>query len=217
VAGTPLVYDSQAYPYFFIDTDGDGMVTEGEAAFPNAFNAWTPRLAKAAYNYQVSLKDPGEFAHGGKYIIQLLYDSIEDLNMAVTEQVDMSAMRRIDHGHFAGSEEAFRHWDSEEEGGGIVPATCSKCHTANGLPLMATEGVSISQPASSGLNCATCHSDLTTFELYTFEEVTFPSGATVTLAEDETDEEGLQSNSCINCHQGRSSSCQCRSRNRRVG
>ncbi|MDX1435331.1 MAG: cytochrome c3 family protein, partial [Anaerolineales bacterium] len=58
-AGTPLVYDSAAYPYFFIDTDEDGEVSEGEAAFPNAYNAWTPRLLRAAYNYQYVQKDPG--------------------------------------------------------------------------------------------------------------------------------------------------------------
>ena len=46
----------------------------------------------------------GRFAHGGKYIIQLLYDSLEDLNMAISEPIDMAAMSRIDHGHFAGSE-----------------------------------------------------------------------------------------------------------------
>ena len=32
--------------------------------------AWTPRLLKAAYNYQVASKDPGTFAHNAKYIIQ---------------------------------------------------------------------------------------------------------------------------------------------------
>ncbi len=85
VAGAPIVYDSHAYPYFFIDTNADGAVDEGEAIFANAYNAWTGRLAKAAYNYQISLKDPGAYAHGGKYIIQLLYDSIEDLNAALSE------------------------------------------------------------------------------------------------------------------------------------
>jgi hypothetical protein len=76
VAGTAIVYDPAAYPYFFIDTNANGEVDEGEAAFPNAFNAWTGRLAKAAYNYQFSKKDPGGYAHGGKYHIQLLYDAI---------------------------------------------------------------------------------------------------------------------------------------------
>ena len=195
VSGTPLVYDDHSYPYFFIDSDGNGEVTEGEAAFPNAYNAWTPRLAKAAYNYQASLKDPGRYAHGGKYIIQLIYDSIADLNAALANPVDMEALHRIDHGHFAGSEEAFRHWDED----GAVSASCSKCHSAAGLPLLATEGVSITQPTANGLNCATCNSSLETFELYTFDSVTFPSGATVSFGE------GEKANTCINCHQGRSS------------
>ena len=39
VAGTPIVYDAGAYPYFFDDA--------GER-----YASWTGRLAKAAYNYQ---------------------------------------------------------------------------------------------------------------------------------------------------------------------
>ena len=76
------------------------------------------------------------FAHGGKYIIQLVYDSIEDLNSVLSRPIDLTHTRRIDDGHFAGSEEAFRHWDEEGE----VPATCSKCHSVNGLPLFLNEG-----------------------------------------------------------------------------
>ncbi|WP_420640781.1 cytochrome c3 family protein [Candidatus Leptofilum sp.] len=195
VSGTPIVYDDHSYPYFFIDSDGNGEVSEGEAAFPNAYNGWTPRLAKAAYNYQASLKDPGRYAHGGKYMIQLLYDSIADLNEAIATPVDMTTLRRIDHGHFAGSEEAFRHWDED----GAVPGRCSKCHSAAGLPLFATEGVSITQPTANGLNCATCHNDLETYDIYVFDSVTFPSGAPVSFGE------GESANTCINCHQGRSS------------
>jgi hypothetical protein len=54
-------------------------------------------------------------------------------------------------------------------------------------------------PLANRLNCATCHSNLETFELYVFDEVTFPSGATVSFGE------GEPANTCINCHQGRSS------------
>lgn len=203
VVGTGTVYDAHSYPYFFIDGNGNGEVDEGEAEFGNRYASWTPRLVKAAYNYQASLKDPGQYAHGGKYIIQLLYDSIEDLNQALSEPVDLSNARRIDHGHFAGSEEAFRHWDED----GMVPGSCSKCHSAEGLPLFINEGVTISQPLPNGLECTTCHTDLQTFERYTVEEVTFPSGATVAL-------EDADANLCLNCHQGRESTV---SVNRTIG
>ncbi|MEJ2207717.1 MAG: hypothetical protein P8129_01600 [Anaerolineae bacterium] len=197
VAGTPIVYDANAYPYFFIDSNDNGQVDEGEAAFPNAYNAWTGRLAKAAYNYQTSIKDPGSYAHNGKYIIELLYDSIDDLNQAISEPVDLSNAHRIDHGHFAGSEEAFRHWDEE----GMVPASCATCHSAEGLPFLIEHGVQIEQPISSGFTCGTCHSDVSTFEVYQREEVEFPSGAVVSM-------EDTNANLCITCHQGRSSTVQ---------
>jgi hypothetical protein len=187
VAGTGIVYDATSHPYYF-DEAGE------------AFAAWTPRLAKAAYNYQVSQKDPGKFAHGGKYIIELLYDSIESLNEAISEPIDLSNAHRIDQGHFAGSEEAFRHWDED----GAVPGTCSRCHSAAGLPLYIEQGVSIEQPTANGLNCTTCHNDLTTFTRYESESVDFPSGATLSLVEVD-EENGLDANLCLNCHQGRES------------
>lgn len=175
VAGSGLVYDSGSYPYFFDDA--------GER-----FASWTPRLLRAAYNYQVSLKDPGEYAHGGKYIIQLLYDSIEDLNADL-----VVGLSRIDHGHFAGSEEAFRHWDED----GFVPASCARCHSADGLPLYLEQGVTINTGTANGFQCATCHNDLSTWTRYAATEVTFPSGTTITL--EEGDDQGL----CMTCHQGR--------------
>ena len=187
VIESPIVYDSASYPYFFVDNDGDGVGDD-------RFAAWTPRLLKAAYNYQVSLKDPGEYAHGGKYIVQLLYDSISDMNAAIAEPVDMTAMNRIDAGHFASSEEAFRHWDED----GAVPGSCVKCHTDTGLPMFIAEGATISQPPSSGLACATCHDDLQEFTRYEVAEVEFPSGAVIDSGEPD-------SNLCLNCHQGRES------------
>jgi hypothetical protein len=130
VAGTPIAYTTEAYPYFFIDTNEDGEAGPDEAIFPNRYNAWTARMARAAYNFQTSLKDPGAYVHGGKYIIQLLYDSIEDINTQLSSPVDISTANRNDPGHFAGSNYAFRYWDEQ----GMVPATCAKCHTAEGLP-----------------------------------------------------------------------------------
>ncbi len=190
VSKTPIVYSPDAYPYFFADANGNGALDEGETAY----KAWTGRLLKAAYNYQVSVKDPGAFAHGGKYIIELLYDSIADLNTKISRPIDLSRAHRIDAGHFAGSQEAFRHWDEEGE----VPGTCARCHTGVGLPLYLKEGVNISERPANGLLCSTCHNDLTTFTRYEVKSVKFPSGATV-------DSGNLDMNLCLNCHQGRES------------
>ncbi|MBD3309490.1 hypothetical protein GF339_17880 [candidate division KSB3 bacterium] len=198
-SGTAIGYDSHNYPYFFADTNADGQISEDEAVRDNGYNAWTPRLLKAAYNYQLSKKDPGMYAHGGKYIIQLLYDSVADLNTVLSTPVDLAEAHRIDHGHFAGSEEAFRHWDEDGE----VPPACSKCHSAPGLPLFLKDGTTISQPPSNGFQCSTCHDDLSTYSQYEVKEVTFPSGAVV-ASEDPT------TNLCMNCHQGRQSTVQVR-------
>ena len=92
IAGVPVVYGSSAYPYFFIDGDGDGAVTEGEAAYPNRYQSWTPRLLKAAYNYQLVAKEPAIFTHNPHYALQLLYDSLESLSEQV--DIDMAGLSR---------------------------------------------------------------------------------------------------------------------------
>ena len=71
---------ADSFPYFFIDTDADGTIQSEEASFPNAYRSFTPRLMRAAFNYQFSKKDPGNYVHNGQYVIQLLHDSIADLS-----------------------------------------------------------------------------------------------------------------------------------------
>jgi hypothetical protein len=212
VAGTAIAYDSQSHPYFFIDTDGSGVAEEAEVNGDNRFASWTPRLLKAAYNYQTSIKDPGAYVHGGKYHIQLLHDSIASLNEAIGEPVDMSAASRIDAGHFAGSEEAFRHWDED----GAVPGNCAKCHTDSGLPTFLAEGVNVSvAPPSNGFMCTTCHDNLDEYTRYPVESVKFPSGAVLDFGVIDDDEEARNdTNLCMNCHQGRESTV---SVNRAIG
>ncbi len=197
ITKTPMVYALLVYPQFFLDTNKDGKRDMAELQYENKYNAWTPRLLKAAYNYQVSKRDPGMFAHGGKYIIQLLYDSIEDLNTVLSDPIDLTRAHRIDDGHFAGSEEAFRHWDEDGE----VPPACSKCHSAEGLPLFLKDNTTISQPPANGFECRTCHNDLTTFTRYAVKSVKFPSGAII-------DSGDQNMNLCMNCHQGRVSTVQ---------
>ncbi len=195
VVGTPIVYEGHTYPYFFIDTNANGAVDEGEAAFPNRYNAFTPRLLRAAYNYQAYEKDPGAFAHNGKYHAQVLYDSIASLNEALSQPVSLAQAQRNPPGHFDGTAEAFRHWDAEGE----VPGACTKCHTAEGLPFFFDQGVTIAFPPSTSLACSTCHTNFQDFALYQSNEVTFPSGAKLSFGE------GVDSNLCLNCHQGRES------------
>ncbi|MCB1404024.1 MAG: polyheme membrane-associated cytochrome C, partial [Rhodobacteraceae bacterium] len=64
----------------------------GEAVFPNRYASWTPRLLRAAYNYQFLAKDPGAFAHNPRYATQITYDSLEDLSQKV--DIDMGGMTR---------------------------------------------------------------------------------------------------------------------------
>ena len=83
VACAAVVYDSHSYPYFFIDTNADGEAGEDEANYGNKYATWTPRMFKAAYYFNWATKDPGAFAHNGKYVIQLQIDSISDMGGSV--------------------------------------------------------------------------------------------------------------------------------------
>ncbi len=192
VAGTAVGYSAAAYPYFFADPNADGTLDEAEAVFDNAYKAWTGRLLRAAYNYQTSVKDPGAFAHGGKYIIQLLYDFIEDLNTVLATPVDLTTANRLDAGHFAGSQMAFRDWDDAGE----VPYSCVKCHTADGLPAFIHNGGTVAvlangsiqttglgnMPVSNGFKCSTCHDEANWPAIYPVRSVVFPSGKSLTFS-----------------------------------
>jgi len=76
--GFGLKLDS--YPYAFVDTNQDGTVDESEGIFPNAYKTFTPRMLKAAFNFMFVQKEPAAYVHNADYVLQLLYDSIEDLS-----------------------------------------------------------------------------------------------------------------------------------------
>ena len=199
ISGTAIAYSDTAYPYFFIDTNGNGVVDGDEGAYGNRYNAWTARLLRAAFNYQTSRKDPGAYVHGPKYILQLLYDSLQDVNSALSTPIDMTGMHRNDEGHFAGSAEAWRHWDADDPQ--EVEAECSLCHSATGLPNFLASGTTTAEPISNGLQCVTCHESATDLsQLRQVSAVTFPSGAAVDLSD--------TSNLCLLCHKGRKSTVQ---------
>ncbi|HUU51916.1 MAG TPA: hypothetical protein VMW92_02715 [Candidatus Heimdallarchaeota archaeon] len=189
VLGYPIVYDSHTYPYYFYDENDNGAADSDEGGY----SYFSARLLRAAYNYQVSQKDPNAYAHNGKYLIELLYDSIEDLNSMLKNPVSMDGMNRnrTDEGHFNGSGEAFRHWDEDGE----VSGSCAKCHSAVGLADLLELGENIAAEISNGMLCTTCHTSPP--RVREFGAVEFPSGATADM--------GDNSNLCLNCHQGRAS------------
>lgn len=80
VTGNAWGFLGTSYPYGFIDTNSDGTIDESEAIFPNQFNTYTPRMLKAAYNFMFTTKEPGAYVHNPHYVLQLMYDSIEDLS-----------------------------------------------------------------------------------------------------------------------------------------
>ncbi len=213
ISKSPIAYKADAYPYFFTDTNANGTADEGEGKY----TSWTPRLVKAAYNYQMSIKDPGAYAHNAKYVIELLYDSISDLNTQLAEPTDISKAVRNDAAHFAGNTMPFRDWDDT----GTVPAGCVKCHTATGLPTFLANGGSVivtnkgatnivgvgAAPASNGFMCSTCHDSSNFPDRLSIGEVTMPSGLKVTFGGYDADKKAIadDNNICISCHQGRES------------
>jgi len=201
IAGTAIAYSASSYPYFFIDTNGNGVVDTDEAVSANKYNAWTPRLLKAAYNYQFSVKDPGAHCHNAKYIIELLNDSLNDLGTKVT--VDTSKMVRNDSGHFDATSMAFRDWDDT----GKVPAGCTRCHApADGfnyyIANFANSPTDI--PSTYGFTCETCHTGTGFAEgnapLKSVTKVAFPKNNV-----EITNTTGDSSFICMTCHQGRES------------
>ena len=198
----------------------ESRAQEEEANFGNQYKSWTPNLLRAAYNYQMAYKDPGNFAHGGKYTIQLLVDSIEALGG------DVSGLAREDAGHFAGNTDAFRHWDEDGE----VEADCAKCHSSTGLSEFIEAGGTMGlgtvvddtgdvtsgqtlvtgvgpQEISNGFWCTTCHDGANWPALYEVNAVVFPSGKVVSFGGQDADGNFVANNSnlCLECHQGRAS------------
>jgi len=196
VVGSPIVYDSHAYPYFFVDTNENGEPDADEANYGNRYVSFTPVLVQATYNFQVTMKDPGNYAHNPDYTIQLLYDSIEAVNEQLAEGVDLSMASRDSFGHFDSGAEAFRHWDED----GVVSASCSRCHSADGLPFEIAHGVTIEQEISNSMSCTTCHESLGgEYPVYALESVEVPSGLEISFGEESPN------NICLMCHQGRQS------------
>ncbi|SIN76983.1 cytochrome C [Vannielia litorea] len=93
VIGVPILYEGHRYPYFFADANGDGAIDEAEGK-AIAYNAWSPRMLKAAYNWKLVTSDPGNFAHNPAYALELLHDSIEALSGPLGVDMDELGLLR---------------------------------------------------------------------------------------------------------------------------
>lgn len=94
VGGTPIAFTKAAYPYWYADKNGNGRIDPEELLMANKYQAYTPRLMQAVFNYTFSLRDPGGAYHNGRYVLQLLYDSLESLAASGKAGVTMSGKVR---------------------------------------------------------------------------------------------------------------------------
>ncbi len=83
-AGTGITYNTDAYPYWFVDADGDDKADEKDGAAVS-YSTWTPRLLEGCLQLQLHAQEPRRCVHNAKYAIQILIDSIEDLGGDVSK------------------------------------------------------------------------------------------------------------------------------------
>jgi hypothetical protein len=89
VGGASIAFSPAAFPYWYTDSNGNGMIDAEELRPDNAYKAYTPRLVQATYNYTFVLRDPGAGYHNGRYATQLLYDSLQSLAQSGKAGVSM--------------------------------------------------------------------------------------------------------------------------------
>lgn len=94
VGGEPIAFTKVLYPYWYADKNGNGTIEKEEIRPDNKYTHYTPRLLQAVYNYTFALRDTGGAYHNGRYILQLLYDSLESLAASGKAGVDMKGRQR---------------------------------------------------------------------------------------------------------------------------
>ncbi|MCX7793487.1 MAG: C-type polyheme cytochrome OmcB [Thermodesulfovibrionales bacterium] len=76
------IFFRNAFPYFFVDTNGNGILEPTETiaytnwAGPYGFTYWKDTMG-AAFNLNLLIHDPGGFAHNRFYVKALIWDSID--------------------------------------------------------------------------------------------------------------------------------------------
>jgi hypothetical protein len=88
-AGTKVICFNQSaasHQDFFVGTavgQSDGACSTTVWGAGGSNTAYTPRLLRAVYNYKFLVQDPGAWAHNPKYVTEVMYDAIRDLNMGI--------------------------------------------------------------------------------------------------------------------------------------
>jgi len=94
VGAEPIAFTKALYPYWYTDKNGNGTIEQEEIRPDNKYTRYTPRLLQAVYNYTFALRDTGGAYHNGRYVAQLLYDSLESLAASGKAGVDMKGKQR---------------------------------------------------------------------------------------------------------------------------
>ena len=94
VGGTPIAFIKAAYPYWYADTNRNGRIDPEEIKMANKYTAYTPRLLQAVFNYTFSLRDPGGAYHNGRYMLQVLHDTLDSLAASGKAGVSMAGKMR---------------------------------------------------------------------------------------------------------------------------
>jgi hypothetical protein len=155
----------------------------GAGANATDYTKFTARSLKASFNYMAIQNDPGAWAHNPRYVIEIIYDAIADLNAGLTAKGYTTAVvangLRSFNGHFGAADAAskygaFNHWSAA----GTPPnftgtnTMCGVCHSGNvgfteyiatygGTSNTVTDGSLTKAMPVTGMQCATCHALVT--------------------------------------------------------
>jgi hypothetical protein len=167
VSGTAICNPNPTDNKFYVLTDGNAA-TCGVAGGPNVapYNKWTPRLLRAGYNYLMWQQDPGTWAHNPRYVIEVLFDTITDLNAGLGANAVPFSGKRSFEGHFGASDAAtpyaaFNHWANFAGSS----SACAQCHGGQagfsaylaGAPAALSFTTANAPDTISGFQCSTCH------------------------------------------------------------
>jgi hypothetical protein len=92
--GVGIGFTEVAYPHWFMDKNGNGRIDPEEISSDNTYHAYTPRLLEAVYNYTYAVRDPGGAYHNGRYVLELLHDSLESLAASGMAGANMAGKAR---------------------------------------------------------------------------------------------------------------------------